>query len=299
MSDYEPTSPRQTVSSDPEPAKTSRPAVVGGLESAAVASPLPPASSSAWPVSATLAGRADRPRVQRSPSNMRRGLIVAAALVGSVTGLFIGLGTSSSAAAAQSVAASSSPGHFGSGGQGSNARSGPAAGGSSGTVGNVAKSSFTLTTSAGQEVTVDEASSTKYEKGTSSTSKSTIANGEHVLVLGTVSSTTIKATQVIVQTTSGGSEPSTVATVVPFRRGAQETSKQVGQIPASYSEGSGTIVSGTTANKATKAALAAYPGGIVDRVVKLSNGEYEVHNIGVNWPHHIFVNQNFKVVGAD
>ena len=192
---------------------------------------------------------------------MRRGLIAAAALMGSVTGLFIGLGTSSSAGAAQSVAASSSPGHLGSGGQGSNARSGPAAGGSSGTVGNVAKSSFTLTTSAGQEVTVDEASSTKYEKGTSSTSKSTITKGEHVLVLGTVSSTTIKATQVIVQTTGGGSEPSTVATVVPFQRGAQETSKQVGQIPASYSEGSGTIVSGTTANKATEAALAAYPGG--------------------------------------
>jgi hypothetical protein len=41
------------------------------------------------------------------------------------------------------------------------------------------------------------------------------------------------------------------------------------------------------------------PGGVVDRVVKLSNGEYEVHNIGVNWPHHIFVNQTFKVVGAD
>ena len=51
-------------------------------------------------------------------------------------------------------------------------------------------------------------------------------------------------------------------------------------------------------NKATEA-LAAYPGGIVDRVVKLSNGEYEVHNIGVNWPHHVFVNQDFKVVGAD
>jgi hypothetical protein len=49
----------------------------------------------------------------------------------------------------------------------------------------------------------------------------------------------------------------------------------------------------------TEAALAAYPGGIVDRVVKLSNGEYEVHNIGVNWPHHVFVNQDFKVVGAD
>ena len=65
------------------------------------------------------------------------------------------------------------------------------------------------------------------------------------------------------------------------------------------SQGSGTIVSGTTANKATEAALAAYPGGIVDRVVLLSNGEYEVHYIGVNWPHHIFVNQAFKVVGAN
>jgi hypothetical protein len=75
-------------------------------------------------------------------------------------------------------------------------------------------------------------------------------------------------------------------------------SKQAGQIPASYSQGSGTIVGGAAANKATEAALGAYPGGIVDRVVKLSNGEYEVHNIGVNWPHHIFVNKDFKVIGA-
>jgi hypothetical protein len=87
--------------------------------------------------------------------------------------------------------------------------------------------------------------------------------------------------------------------VIPFKRGAPSASKKVGQIPANYKQGSGTVVSGTTANKATKAALAAYPGGIVDRVVKLSNGEYEVHNIGVNWPHHIFVNQHFKVVGAN
>jgi hypothetical protein len=87
--------------------------------------------------------------------------------------------------------------------------------------------------------------------------------------------------------------------VIPFQRGAPTTSKQVGQIPANYREGSGTIASGTTANRATEAALAAYPGGVVDRVVQLSNGEYEVHNIGVNWPHHIFVDQDFKVVGAD
>jgi hypothetical protein len=155
-----------------------------------------------------------------------------------------------------------------------------------------------MTTSAGQKVIIDEASSTKYKKGTSSTSKSAITKGERVLVLGTVSSTTIKATQVFVQTT-GGSVASTAATVIPFQKGSPTTSKQVGQIPASYSQGSGTIVSGTAATKATEAALAAYPGGIVDRVVKLSNGEYEVHNIGVNWPHHIFVNQDFKVIGAE
>jgi len=157
-----------------------------------------------------------------------------------------------------------------------------------------------MTTSAGQKVTVDEASSTKYKKGSSSISSSAIKKGQHVLVVGTVSSTTIKATQVIVGTTGiGGSAASTAAAVIPFQKGAATTSKQVGQIPASYSQGSGTIVSGTTANMATEAALAAYPGGIVDRVVKLSNGEYEVHNIGVNWPHHIFVNQNFKVLGAE
>ena len=27
--------------------------------------------------------------------------------------------------------------------------------------------------------------------------------------------------------------------------------------------------------------------------------EFEVHNIGVNWPHHIFVNKYFKVIGAN
>ncbi|MDX6453146.1 MAG: hypothetical protein QOH16_3195, partial [Gaiellaceae bacterium] len=103
-----------------------------------------------------------------------------------------------------------------------------------------------------------------------------------------------------VQSSRGsGSTSASAADVIPFQRGAPTTSKQVGQIPASFAQGSGTIVSGTAANKATEAALAAYPGGIVDRVVKLSNGEYNVHIIGVNWPHHVFVNQSFKVVGAN
>ena len=185
------------------------------------------------------------------------------------------------------------------GGGGSNARSGPAAGGSSGTVASVSKASFTLTTAAGQKVTVSKASSTKYQKGTSSTSASAIAKGARVLVLGTTSGTTIKATQVIVQPAAAGSATSTAAKVVPFTQGAPSTAKKVGQIPANFSQGSGTIVGGTAATKATEAALAAYPGGVVNRVVKLSNGEYNVHYIGVNWPHHIFVNKNFKVVGAE
>jgi hypothetical protein len=194
--------------------------------------------------------------------------------------------------------ASSSPtaGHTGSGG--SNARSGPASGGASGTVSSMSTSNFTLSTATGQKVTVDEVSSTLYQKGTNSIEARAITTGESVLVLGTVSGTTITATQVIVQPT-GGSAASSAAGVIPFQSGAPTTSKQIGQIPANYSEGSGTIVSGTTANKATEAALAAYPGGVIDRVVQLSNGEYEAHNIGVNWPHHVFVNQDFKVVGAD
>ena len=163
----------------------------------------------------------------------------------------------------------------------------------------VAPSSFTITTSAGQKVTVNETSSTTYQNGTSSTTANAIKAGESVLTLGTTNGTTITATQVTVEPTGGsGSASSSAATVVPFERGAPTTSKQVGQIPANWSQGSGTIVSGTAANKATEAALAAYPGGIVDRVVQLSNGEYNVHYIGVNWPHHVFVNQNFNVVGA-
>ena len=167
------------------------------------------------------------------------------------------------------------------GGGGSNARSGPGAGGSIGTVNSLSGSGFTLVTPAGQKVTVRSGAAVK--------------KGETVLVLGTVSNTTITATQVIKEANvAAKASPK----VVPFARGTASPGKSVGQIPASYQPGSGTIVSGNRASKATKAALAAYPGGIVDRVVLLINGEYEVHYIGVNWPHHVFVNASFKVLGA-
>jgi hypothetical protein len=101
---------------------------------------------------------------------------------------------------------------------------------------------------------------------------------------------------------SGSSSSANAATageVVPFHRGAPSPATQVGQVPASFKAGTGTIVTGTTANKAKAAAVAAYPGGTINRVVLLSNGEYNVHIIGVNWPHHVFVNADFKVVGAE
>jgi hypothetical protein len=113
-----------------------------------------------------------------------------------------------------------------------------------------------------------------------------VTTGQPILVLGTADSTAITATEVIVHPPA--STPSTASQVIAFQAGT-----------ADYTQGEGTIATGTVADQATEAALTAYPGGGVDRVVELSNGNYEVHTIGVNWPHHIFVNQDFKVIGAD
>ena len=209
-------------------------------------------------------------------------------------GLSVGLVVPSSSAPNASVPSETTS----SGALGSNARSAPAAGGAAGAINNVSQSGLTLTTSAGQTVTVTYSSGTKYDKGSKSISRSSLKAGVDVLVYGTTSSTTIAASQVIVEPAT--SEMFTTSSaVIPFARGTATNLKQVGTIPANWSQGSGTIVGGKTADEATKAALTKYPGGIVDRVVKLSNGQYNVHYIGVNWPHHVFVSQNFKVIGAE
>jgi hypothetical protein len=229
----------------------------------------------------------------------------AAALMCAVIGVSVAHATnapttaaSPSASAGQAAPRGGAAGGAGPGGAGSNARSAPSAGGSVGTVSGLSGSGFTLSTSTGTKVTVKATASTTYLDGTNPTSASAVTNGTAVLVLGTTDGSTITATQVSVQADDGGST-SSAAGVTPFQRGAQSTAKTVGQIPSSYTEGSGTIVGATVANKATEAALAAYPGGVVNRVVQLSSGEYEVHNVGVSWPHHIFVNQDFTVMGAN
>lgn len=98
---------------------------------------------------------------------------------------------------------------------------------------------------------------------------------------------------------SGTASAAPTAKVIPFQRGQPSPAKVVGQVPQGWNAGSGTPVPGMAANRAKAAAVAVYPGGIVNRVVLLSNGDYNVHILGVNWPHHVFVNKDFKVIGAE
>jgi hypothetical protein len=90
---------------------------------------------------------------------------------------------------------------------------------------------------------------------------------------------------------SGSANAATLAQPGPNQRA-------VGQIPQNWRPGTGTIITGAAANKAKAAALGKYPGGTVNRVLKLSDGSYAVHKIKISWPHHVFVSKNFKVTGA-
>jgi hypothetical protein len=59
------------------------------------------------------------------------------------------------------------------------------------------------------------------------------------------------------------------------------------------------VLGNTMCSRRLTSVVADGPAAVAIGVVRLSNGEYEVHDIGVNWPHHIFVDQTFTVVGAD
>jgi hypothetical protein len=243
---------------------------------------------------------------RRALLNTRSGWITAAVLSLAMVGLAGCAATSPSTSSASTPSATTAPaaGTTGAHGMpgasgGSNARSGAAEGGSTGTVTSVTSTGFTMTTVAGQKVAVKQGSSTTYTNGTSAATASEVTTGAKVLVLGMTSSTTITASQVVVQPPASTGAPTyTPSAVVAFKQGSPSKANKDGKIPTDYTEGSGTIVSGTAADKAAEVALAAYPGGVVDRVVKLADGEYEVHYIGVNWPHHVFVTSSFTVVGA-
>jgi hypothetical protein len=91
--------------------------------------------------------------------------------------------------------------------------------------------------------------------------------------------------------TAGAANAATLAQPGPNQR-------VVGHVPQGWHSGSGTIITGAAANKAKAVAVAKYPGGTVNRVLKLDDGSYAVHMIKISWPHHVFVSKSFKVTGA-
>lgn len=126
-------------------------------------------------------------------------------------------------------------------------------------------------------------------------SKAIAIGGVAVVVLTSASYGIVNATSSSGSSTAGAA----TAKVIPFSRGNPSPAKVVGQVPKGWTAGAGTVVTGTAANRAEAAAVAAYPGGTVNRVVLLSTGDYNVHIIGMNWPHHVFVDKNFRVIGAE
>jgi hypothetical protein len=182
--------------------------------------------------------------------------------------------------------------------------SGAADGGSTGIVATTFASGFTMTTATGITVTVNETPFTKTvdaAAGEDGDGGRDVRKGTSVLVVGLDhSGATITADWVVIQPHGdGGAAAAKAQGVIPFQSGVPSPAQSVGTIPASYTEGVGTLVSGTQAYVAVWVAQALFPGGIVDRVVSLSDGSYEVHNISINWPHHVFVSKDFMYLGAE
>jgi hypothetical protein len=249
------------------------------------------------------------PTKKRGVFSRKRNIAITAGIaVVAVAGVTIGLVATSGSSGNTTTASSSgtSPGapggpFAGGAGQGSNARTTNEPGGTSGTVSGVSNSGFTVTTTVGEKITVNESSSTTYENASSGTSTATAASaittGVGVLVLGTVNSTTVAATQVTIE--PAGSPYTTASSdVTALQQGQQNTSQSYGTIPSDYTEGQGTIVGAGATDEAVGTALQKYPGGVVDRVVQLADGDYEVHDIGTNI-HHVFENSSFQVIGAN
>jgi hypothetical protein len=95
-----------------------------------------------------------------------------------------------------------------------------------------------------------------------------------------------------------GDSPSANGASTPAAVAAPSPAQAPVGAPAGWRAGTGTIITGAAADKATAAAVAKYPEGTINRVLKLSDGSYAVHRIGVSTAHHIFVSEAFKVTGT-
>jgi len=117
------------------------------------------------------------------------------------------------------------------------------------------------------------------------------------IAVGTAAIAVAIGAYAVADPSSGNGASGTGTTATPFVH-AGPNQRVVGQVPQGWHSGSGTIITGAAANKAKAVAVAKYPGGTVNRVLKLSDGSYAVHMIKISWPHHVFVSKSFKVTGA-
>jgi len=157
------------------------------------------------------AGPADLRRPGRPLTGRAAGWVVAGALACAVVGLSVALATTTSPTGVRTALGTTAPGRVApafpgrSGYGGGGFRGGFGFGGAVlGTVESVARSGFTMTTRAGEKLTVKEQSSTTFREGSTSASAGAIADGDTVAVIGTESGSTIKAAQVVVLPAGSG-----------------------------------------------------------------------------------------------
>jgi hypothetical protein len=92
--------------------------------------------------------------------------------------------------------------------------------------------------------------------------------------------------------------PSPAQAAGPTQAPGPSQASPTGQIPKNWSPGTGTLITGATADKVKAAAVAKAPG-TVNRVLKLSDGSYVAHMFATTGPHHVFVSKDFKVTGTE
>jgi hypothetical protein len=195
-----------------EPTAPIPPTEEGGPSTPGAASPPPtsnpPPPSWALPPPAAIAKTNLFTRVV---GHRAAGWIVAALLVGAVTGLSVALANASSTPAARTTIhnpvairpPSGSRFPFGASGA-FRRRAGGLDNAVVGRVNSVSASSFTVTTGSGTVVKIDEQSSTTYRVGANQGTKASVKTGEEVFVFGSRSGSMLKASRVIIAASGGG-----------------------------------------------------------------------------------------------
>lgn len=166
--------------------------------------PPPAAPPPAWVPPPSPPPAAAKPRrITAIVGHRLAGWIVAALLVGAVTGLSVALATTSSAPVASRTPITVQPPTYQIPSRAPNAFRVPVPFGRAGNVvegkvNSISASSFTITTTNGSVVTVDEQSATVYRSAGATTTKASVKKGDEVFVFGSRSGSTVKALAVFI-----------------------------------------------------------------------------------------------------